>query len=388
MFAVNSFKALGSILAVSALALAGCSNSGGTDVVYETSTQWVEPTDEQTVAALKNSEIAWACEDELAYFLDTTGYEFDYLSVDPSALPMSVGNSSSFEGLVSASIDSPAYSGTFNFECSTDGYTAEVDQIELPDPRKTTQVTTQAAPTQTAAPVAPKQIDPQNYDTGRSAHEQDGGIKYHNSMDWKFLERPGKIQPGGRIYKVGTSSYCSTGFIASLGERVFIVTAGHCGDVGDQFLVEDSQGNTLVVGEMVESYVAYESDGSILGADIGLIEIYDAAKQYVDSSLPPGQQLMGYITPQYAQQHGMLICRIGSTTGYACGVFEEIGRDGQFYFRNIVDRGDSGGAIFALDDNGAYALGVTSNVSDFNKTLAGGMEIASAMEHWGLTLHG
>ena len=92
MFAVNSFKALGSILAVSALALAGCSNSGGTDVVYETSTQWVEPTDEQTVAALKNSEIAWACEDELAYFLDTTGYEFDYLSADPLSLPMSVVN--------------------------------------------------------------------------------------------------------------------------------------------------------------------------------------------------------------------------------------------------------------------------------------------------------
>ena len=94
MFAVNPCKALGSILTVSALALTGCSNSGGTDVVYETSTQWVEPTDEQTVAALKNSEIAWACEDELTYFLDTTGYEFDYLSVDPSALPLSVGNSS------------------------------------------------------------------------------------------------------------------------------------------------------------------------------------------------------------------------------------------------------------------------------------------------------
>ena len=385
---MKSCKVLGSILAVSALTLSGCSNSGDTDVVYETSTQWVEPTDEQSAGALKRNEIALACEDELAYFLDTTGYEFDYLSADPLSLPMSVVNTSSYDGPVSASISSPAYSGTFSFECSTDGYTTEVDQIELPDPRETTQVTTQAAPTQTAVPIAPRQIDPQNYDSGRSARDNDGGIKYHNSVDWEFLKAPGKITPGARIYKVGTSSFCSTGFIASLGDRAFIVTAGHCGDVGDQFLVEDRQGNTLVIGEMVESYVDYESDGSILGADIGLIEIYDEAKQYVDSSLPPGQQLKGYITPQYAQQQGMLICRIGSTTGYACGVFEDIGSDGQFYFRNIVDRGDSGGAIFALDDDGAYALGVTSNVSDFNKTLAGGMEIASAMEYWGLTLHG
>ena len=387
---MKSCKVLGSILAVSALTLSGCSNSGDTDIVYETSTQWVEPTDEQTTGALKRNEIALACEDELAYFLDTTGYEFDYLSADPLSLPMSVVNSSSYDGPVSASIDSPAYTGTFDFECSTDGYTTEVGSIELPDPRKGVQTTTNAAPppTQTAVPVAPKQIDPQNYDSGRSARDNDGGIKYHNSVDWEFLKAPGKITPGARIYKVGTSSFCSTGFIASLGDRAFIVTAGHCGDVGDQFLVEDRQGNTLVIGEMVESYVDYESDGSILGADIGLIEIYDEAKQYVDSSLPPGQQLKGYITPQYAQQQGMLICRIGSTTGYACGVFEDIGSDGQFYFRNIVDRGDSGGAIFALDDDGAYALGVTSNVSDFNKTLAGGMEIASAMEYWGLTLHG
>lgn len=387
---MKSCKALGSILAVSTLALTGCSNSGDTDVVYETSTQWVEPTDEQTVGNLKRNDIAIACEQELGYFLDTTGYEFDYLSADPLSLPMSVVNTSSYDGPVSASIDSPAYTGTFDFECSTDGYTTEVGSIELPDPRKGVQTTTNAAPppTQTAVPVAPKQIDPQNYDSGRSARDNDGGIRYHNSVDWEFLKAPGKITPGARIYKVGTSSFCSTGFIASLGDRAFIVTAGHCGDVGDQFLVEDRQGNTLVIGEMVESFVDYESDGSILGADIGLIEIYDEAKQYVDSSLPPGQQLKGYITPQYAQQQGMLICRIGSTTGYACGVFEDIGSDGQFYFRNIVDRGDSGGAIFALDDNGAYALGVTSNVSDFNKTLAGGMEIASAMEYWGLTLHG
>ena len=57
-------------------------------------------------------------------------------------------------------------------------------------------------------------------------------------------------------------------------------------------------------------------------------------------------------------------------------------------FRNIADRGDSGGAIFAFDGTDAWALGVTSNGSDYNKTLTSGMEIAGAMQHWGLTLHG
>lgn len=66
---MKSCKVLGSILAVSALTLSGCSNSGDTDIVYETSTQWVEPTDEQTVGNLKRNDIAIACEQELGYCL-------------------------------------------------------------------------------------------------------------------------------------------------------------------------------------------------------------------------------------------------------------------------------------------------------------------------------
>ena len=138
---------------------------------------------------------------------------------------------------------------------------------------------------------------------------------------------------------------------------------------------------------MVESYVERHGQG-IVGADIGLIELYPNVRQYVDSALPMNTKLKGWITPQEAERRNMEICRLGATTGYSCGVFVSVDKAGQFYFRNIMDRGDSGGAIFAVDRSGVWALGVVSRVSDYNKTLGGGMEIASAMRHWGLTLHG
>ncbi|OFT56562.1 hypothetical protein HMPREF3151_10135 [Corynebacterium sp. HMSC05H05] len=179
---------------------------------------------------------------------------------------------------------------------------------------------------------------------------------------------------------------CSTGFLASADGRLFIITAGHCGNRGDQFYVEDSRGNWAFVGEMVESYLEQDENGSIFGADIGLIEITGDAKY--SSTLPVDLPLRGWITPQEAQARGMAICRLGATTGYSCGQFEEVGNNGLFYFRNINDRGDSGGAVFAADNSGVWAIGVSSNVSDTNKTRLGAMEIGSAIQHWGLTIHG
>lgn len=373
------------------LALAGtsCSMSSmsqAPDVVVQTSTQWVEPTDEVQAEGLRRSDIATACEEALRSFLDSAGYDYTYISADPFSIPMDVVLNSEFSGDLKGSIDSPAYSGEFSFQCATDTVRTDIGNVGLPDPSAAPPTT--AAPTSTlAAPIDPKRIDPDNDRSGRSGRDDNAGIFYHNSVDWEFLKRPGQVVPGARIWNTTSTGFCSTGFLASLGNRLFIITAGHCGNVGDTFLIENNQGETLVIGEMVESYVEWEGEG-IVGSDIGLIELYDSARPYVSSSLPTTYKLQGWITPQEAQRRDMMICRLGSTTGYACGSFEEIGQGGLFYFRNIVDRGDSGGAIFALDDSGAWALGVTSNVSDYNKTYAGGMEIAGALQKWGLTLHG
>lgn len=235
-------------------------------------------------------------------------------------------------------------------------------------------------------PIRRDVIDPKNDASGQSGRDDNRGVYYHNSVDWEWLKQPGGVVPGGRIFNETQSMTCSTGFLASADERLFIITAGHCGNRGDQFYVEDSRGNWAFVGEMVESYLEQDENGSIFGADIGLIEITGDAKY--SSTLPVDLPLRGWITPQEAQARGMAICRLGATTGYSCGQFEEIGNNGLFYFRNINDRGDSGGAVFAADNSGVWAIGVSSNVSDTNKTRLGAMEIGSAIQHWGLTIHG
>ncbi|WP_070475527.1 S1 family peptidase [Corynebacterium sp. HMSC05H05] len=235
-------------------------------------------------------------------------------------------------------------------------------------------------------PIRRDVIDPKNDASGQSGRDDNRGVYYHNSVDWEWLKQPGGVVPGGRIFNETQSMTCSTGFLASADGRLFIITAGHCGNRGDQFYVEDSRGNWAFVGEMVESYLEQDENGSIFGADIGLIEITGDAKY--SSTLPVDLPLRGWITPQEAQARGMAICRLGATTGYSCGQFEEVGNNGLFYFRNINDRGDSGGAVFAADNSGVWAIGVSSNVSDTNKTRLGAMEIGSAIQHWGLTIHG
>ncbi|MHC2798817.1 chymotrypsin family serine protease [Corynebacterium hesseae] len=250
----------------------------------------------------------------------------------------------------------------------------------------TSTVTTSQQQTLAEPPVQRTAIDPGNDPSGQSGRDDNRGIYYHNSVDWEWLKQPGGIVPGGRIVNETRNGTCSTGFLASRGERLFIITAGHCGKLGDQFYVQDAQNNWEYVGEMVESYLQEDAHGSIYGTDIGLIELLGDARY--TSSLPLDLPMQGWITPQEAQRRNMMICRLGATTGYSCGEFESIGNGGLFYFRNISDRGDSGGAVFAIDNSGVWALGVSSNVSDSNKTLLGAMEIGSAINHWGLTIHG
>lgn len=360
-----------------------------------------------TEAQLSLGDVSGSCYTALDTLLTSDNYGHTVMYILPGTGETPAPGHSTFDGQLEAYISSPAYNGEFTFHCITDGEAATVDAIGLPHPGETTEAarttanaqaptTRRAAPSagraaptpRVAPPVDPSRIDPHNDPSGRSGMNDNLGIYYHNSVDWEWLKYPELVSPGVRIYNATTHGSCSAGFIASRGDRLFLITAAHCGNRGDQFLIQNRQGQQYVFGEMVESYLEQDARGSITGADIGLIELYDDAKQYVSSALPTSSKLQGWLTPQEAAQRGMAFCRLGATTGYSCGKFGEIGNNGLFYYRNINDRGDSGGVIFALDDSGAWAVGVSSNVSDTNKTYAGGMEIAGAIQHWGLTLHG
>mgnify|MGYP002715106945 CR=1 FL=1 len=386
MRSVKIARALSTFVLVALLPIAACSDSDS---------------NETTVAHLSPSAVADACQQAVIDDIRAEGLSYDVLSVYGFDVPEDlIRSDGTFEGQLTGTLQNDEYIGKFTFDCATDGSTAQVGNYNfaeenfLADRSTSASRPTENTPTrrprqqstEQTAPVDPQRIDPQHNGAGRSGRDDNLGIYYHNRENFRFLEQPGKIVPGGRIYNTRKNSGCSTGFIASRDNRAFIITAGHCGDIGDQFVVQDRQGNTLLLGEMVESYVE-QSGEAITGADIGLIELYDDAKQHVDSSLPVNAKIQGVISPAEAAQREMAICRLGATTGYSCGVFVDEDQAGQFHFRNISDRGDSGGAIFAFDGTNAYALGVVSRGSDYNKTLAGGMSIGEAVQYWGLTVH-
>lgn len=208
---------------------------------------------------------------------------------------------------------------------------------------------------------------------------------YHNSSDWRWLAAPGKIVPGGQIINVTGDTLCSTGWITGVDDRFFILTAGHCGAVGDQFAIRDAGGNAELFGEMVESHLTGNHE-SISGADIGLIEIH--RREFIDPVLPLAQQVAGWQSLAWVEGNQPQICRLGHRTGLTCGPYLEAGNEGLFSSRGILDQGDSGGPVFARTSDGElWAVGVASYRVDTNATHAGSMSISEWMQHWGLTIY-
>lgn len=135
---------------------------------------------------------------------------------------------------------------------------------------------------------------------------------YHSSEEWAWLEHPGQVIPGGRILNVDGGGSCSTGFLVGHGPRRFILTAGHCGDVGDRFAVDDARGAAAWAGQMVES--AYERVG---GVDIGLIELTGTAP--AEATPPVEEPLLGWAGADWLERTRPTICRLGYRTGLSCG---------------------------------------------------------------------
>lgn len=222
--------------------------------------------------------------------------------------------------------------------------------------------------------LSPTYVRPYRYEG-----ESDSRI-YHSSEEWGWLNYPGKVVPGGRILNITRHLSCSTGWIVGLGKRVFILTAGHCGKIGDQFAISDEQGNTAIVGEMVECVYIHSGD-----TDYGLIEFYNT--RYVDSALPLREKVVGWRTPEWLEANRPRVCHLGFRTGQSCGAFLTTQDNGIIQFRGVTDHGDSGGPTYVLVNGSIYAVGVTSYLMLEDATRVGSQSIAPAMERWGLTLY-
>lgn len=184
------------------------------------------------------------------------------------------------------------------------------------------------------------------------------------ASQWSWLQAPGQLVPGARIHNTTAAKVCSAGWLVRRQEQVFLLTAGHCGHLGDTFAVATPDGEETSFGVVVETV---DDPGS--AADYALIQVFsDLAGAY---RAGPGQEpvtaaarLQDEIGP------GDEICRLGFRTGLSCGALRGVDTDGRrFRFAGVTDHGDSGGPVFLRHDGEMTPLGIVSGSPRGDDTL-------------------
>lgn len=203
---------------------------------------------------------------------------------------------------------------------------------------------------------------------------------YHSSAEWGWLSYPGRVIPGGLMINITQSTQCSVGWIVGREQRRFILTAGHCGNIRDQFAISDQAGNRAIIGEMVESTFI-----KARGADYGLIELY--SMKYVDAKPPFKETLKGWRNTAWLDKQRTRVCHLGYRNSQSCGAYLGYNQTGIFQFRGYVDSGDSGGPVYTLINNELYAVGIISYRQPADATRVSAQDIGPAMERWGLTIY-
>ncbi|HEX5495398.1 MAG TPA: S1 family peptidase, partial [Mycobacteriales bacterium] len=147
---------------------------------------------------------------------------------------------------------------------------------------------------------------------------------------------------------------CTSGFTATAAGRYYLLTAGHCTQVGSVWAA-----GTASVGERVIGSRA----GSVFGAggDMGLIGV----------AYPAYWRASGLVYPAYPVRSvgtalvGQVVCKSGSTTGLTCGTVTRTGATVYYPGRTVTGMtvttacsgpGDSGAGVWA----GSTALGIVS----------------------------
>lgn len=201
------------------------------------------------------------------------------------------------------------------------------------------------------------------------------------------LMKAGLLAPGTAIYNERTGMRCSTGHIAGNEGRVYVITAGHCGDTGDRFYYRNASNHRVIFGEMRLESDNTNLNGFVNSTDVGLIEITNPRARYNSNPGLDGP-LVGWISYEELERKRPTICRIGSTRGFSCGNYLGINRDvGGFYFANDASKGDSGGAVYAEINGQYYAVGVYSAYIEEVESMHLAMEIGSVLNDHNLSLY-
>ena len=169
------------------------------------------------------------------------------------------------------------------------------------------------------------------------------------------------LSGGDAIFTGGAR--CSAGFNVTDGTQEFLITAGHCTEIGSDWFADGngavSVGATVASSFPTDDYGVVRYDGDVDRP--GDVNLYDGSVQDITSA--------GTAVP------GESVCRSGSTTGVDCGRVLAVDATvnyaegtvfGLIHTDVCAEPGDSGGALF----DGPVALGITSGGSG-NCTLGG-----------------
>ncbi|MGH3759148.1 S1 family peptidase [Actinophytocola sp.] len=192
---------------------------------------------------------------------------------------------------------------------------------------------------------------------------------------------------GGQAIRTSSGSRCSAGFNARTSSARYVITAGHCTDLGGTW---SGPGGTI--GRVAGS--------SFPGNDYGAIHV--ASSSAVSTPRVDRYSAGSDVTVTGAASAfgGMAVCRSGSTTGWHCGsvtatnqtVCYAQGCVFQMIRTNVcAEPGDSGGSLVTNPGSGSRvrAVGLTSGGSGNCRT--GGttffQPITEPLSVWRLTLY-
>ncbi|AZA14419.1 hypothetical protein ACFPVT_04315 [Corynebacterium choanae] len=218
-------------------------------------------------------------------------------------------------------------------------------------------------------------------DGGQTPPKKEKRFRYHNSSDWRFLERGDFVTPGSKLH-TDTGS-CSAGFFVTANGRAYMIWAGHCADVGEQVYWRNPEGTEVLLGETVWS----KNDDT---DDLALVDI-----THTRAPIRPNIQLVddrfgGVVNLRQEGLHtdDLLICRLGYRTGISCGDFDGVYQNSRkFTSYAPADHGDSGGPVFILKGTTWYPVGVVSGGWDSEPDIGSAAEIAQLVKAWNLVFY-
>jgi hypothetical protein len=166
---------------------------------------------------------------------------------------------------------------------------------------------------------------------------------------------PVLVYPGMEIHQ--DNNVCTLGFVEPSLRIAF--TAGHCRGSGP---VTDKNGN--FIGSLA-TFRDNTPDGATVATD-QLIADYEAiglATDVVANNLLPGGRPLES-DPTVVARNGEPVCHFGVSTGESCGTVQQV-NNGWFTMAHgiISQKGDSGGPVYVLADNGRAVI-----VGVFNST--------------------